>query len=124
MTTKADKILIIFLVFIAISFYIGLNQLEKPLGSYVIISVEGKEFKTLPLDKDTTYTIENGKYFNKIEIKNNSVKMIDANCIDKYCIKHSKLNSVRGAIVCLPNKVMVEIIGDSENQFEIDAFST
>ena len=37
--------------------------------------------------------------------------MTDANCPDKYCVHQNPIHSAGEVIVCLPNKLVVEITG-------------
>ncbi len=41
--------------------------------------------------------------------------MTDADCPDKICIQTGEIHQVGRNIVCLPNKVHVEIVGSSED---------
>lgn len=99
-----------------------LFQLFKSEGSKVIITVDGKEYKTLSLEEDTTYTIqhEDGQW-NTLEIKDGHVSMIGASCPDKICVKHNKIHYDDESITCLPNKVVLKVISDNES--ELDAIA-
>ena len=45
--------------------------------------------------------------------------MIDANCPDKLCVKQKSISKNNENIICLPNKVIVEV--ESEENSEYDA---
>ncbi|MDD3174818.1 MAG: NusG domain II-containing protein [Herbinix sp.] len=94
----------------------------KSDGSKVVITIDGKEFKILDLNKDMHLTIDgdNGEY-NTIEIKDGVVDMIDANCPDKICVKHNEIHYNGETIVCLPHKVVLEIEDGEENGVDIIA---
>ena len=47
--------------------------------------------------------------------------MIDADCPDKLCEYQNAISQSGETIVCLPNKVIVIVAGDDEDEF--DAFS-
>lgn len=50
--------------------------------------------------------------------------MKEADCPDKYCVKQGEINKIRQNIVCLPHKIVVEIISaDSSKQNEADAIA-
>ena len=49
---------------------------------------------------------------NQIEIKDNTVRMVQADCPDHLCVKQGKIKSEGEMIVCLPNKVTVRISGE------------
>jgi hypothetical protein len=57
---------------------------------------------------------------NTVLIKNGSVMMKKAECPDKLCVKQGEIHNKGEAIICLPNKVIIEIEGDLK---DIDAVS-
>lgn len=115
---KNDYILIGAILIIGIIVIIVIN-ITKTEGSKVLITVEGVELKTLDLNKNTTYTIDgkNGKK-NILEIKDGYVTMKDATCPDKLCVHHKSIHYNRETIVCLPNKVVFEIVDGEDNQID------
>ncbi|PWJ52373.1 hypothetical protein SAMN05216529_101548 [Faecalicatena contorta] len=121
MIKKNDLILagIILILALAAVLFITLTKKE---GGEVVVTVDGKVYKTLPLDKDTTLSIEEESgHYNVLEIKDGEVRMREANCPDKICVKHRAIHYNRESIVCLPNKVTVEIRGGKENDIDIMA---
>ena len=53
-------------------------------------------------------------------IEDNKAFMKDANCPDKICEGHSKISYKGETIVCLPHKVVIEIVTeDSENELDV-----
>lgn len=115
---KNDFILIVSLLLVSVVIIIAIN-IFKQEGSKIIISVDGKEVEILDLNRDATFSIkgENGS-FNDIEIKDGSVSMVNASCPDKICVEHRPIHYNHETIVCLPNKVVVEIIGGDENPID------
>lgn len=88
--------------------------LLKPKSNIVTIKQNGEVIYTLDLskEKDRTFEIEYEGSKNTCEIKNHEIRIIDADCPDKVCIKTGWLkNGV--PIVCLPNKLVIEF-SDSE----------
>ena len=112
---KNDVILIGCLTIITVV-VILLLYLTKTEGSKVLITVDGKEYATLELNKDTTYTVElsNGEQ-NTFVIKDGTVDMTQASCPDKLCVNHSSIHYNHETIVCLPNKVVLQIIDGQDN---------
>ncbi len=74
-------------------------------GKTVVISQNNKVLKRISLSQNTT--VELGS--NTVEIKDGSVKMISADCKNQICVNHKKISKSGESIVCLPNKVIVEI---------------
>lgn len=87
-------------------------------------NIDGKEYGTYSLDEDREIEIKTDNGNNKVEIHDKSVEMKEADCPDKYCVKQGKINKIRQNIVCLPHKIVVEIISaDSSKQNEADAIA-
>lgn len=101
---------------------LGFFFLNKKEGSAVIITVDGEIYQQTELDQNNTIKIkqDNGDY-NEVIIEDGYVWMTDADCPDKLCVKHNKIHYDHETIVCLPHKVVVEIVGGEENTVDIIA---
>ena len=125
--TKWDKYLIIIIMLISISSifymkYIATNQGEK----YVLVEVNGLEYKKITIDnnKESRYLDINTKYgYNKLEVRNGKVRVIEANCKDKLDISQGFIENTGQVIVCLPNRMVVEIKSEKTPDEKIDAGS-
>lgn len=82
----------------------------------VIIESNGKVFATYSMDECRIVDV-NGH--NTVEITPGYVRVTDADCPDKIDVKQGKITSPGSIIVCMPNKMTVRIVGESE----IDAIS-
>lgn len=113
---KADIVLFIILIALGIAVTVmSLTGAED--GSVVQISVDGKTYGVYSLNKDQTIEIKQDKSINKITIKDGHVQMSDSTCKNQICVKTGEISNTSQSIVCLPNKVMVEIIR-GEAQFD------
>ncbi|MDP4088400.1 MAG: NusG domain II-containing protein [Bacillota bacterium] len=120
---KYDFIVLFFLaaltiLSIAVPFLTAKNYAEK----LVVIQVSGKDYKSVPLNKDITIPIRNGSNYNLIVVKNNSVRVAEANCPDKLCVKDGAISKPGQVLVCLPNKVVVMIKGEDKEQIDTNSF--
>ncbi len=118
MIKKNDFILIGIILVLGIAFIIFIN-LTKKEGSKVVITVNGEEYDTLSLEEDTTYTVKgkDGSY-NTFIIKDGYVDMLEASCPDEICVKHKKIHYNNETIVCLPNKVVLEVKDSVDNSVD------
>ncbi len=118
---RNDLILAGTVLVVAIAALIFLN-LNKKEGNTVIVKVDGKVYKEFPLDVDTTYEIKgvNGGT-NLLVIENGHADIAEASCPDKICVDQKQIDKNGETIVCLPNKVVIEI--NSDTQSEIDAIA-
>lgn len=113
--TKGDKLLIVFVLILALGSmgYIrkqGLSNKDK----YVSIQVNGKEIKKIIFDDaivGNTIPIETEYGYNLIEVGDNEIRVIEADCPDKIDVKQGSISRIGETIVCLPNKLVVEIKG-------------
>lgn len=117
---RNDKILIVVLLVIALSFSFLYQYFVKEEGSRAVITVDGKEYMTLSLQENTEIMIEgtNGGT-NHLLVKNGTVEMVEATCPDLVCVHQRAICYNGESIICLPNKVIIEIVGGEEN--EVDA---
>lgn len=115
MIKRNDIKLLAVIIFIALAallvFYVTRSE-----GARVVITINGEEYKTLPLDQDTSLTIETGRgKSNTVVIKDGSVDMTEADCPDKVCVKHAPIHYNGETIVCLPHKLVLQITGGEES---------
>lgn len=117
---RYDYVIIVLVVAIALG-SLGVLAI-KPRGDYSIkyveISSENKLYKKIPLGSNTNekITLKNKLGYNEIEISNGSVRILDADCPDKICIKDGAIREPGQILVCLPNKVVVEITGEKTQE--------
>ncbi len=112
---KNEVIIIVGLIAISLigiaAFYL-FNATDQALS--VRVSRQGEVITVLPLDEDHTETFTDASGSNTLEISDGSAKMIDADCPDQICVKTHPIAHPGETIVCLPHKLVVEIItGDS-----------
>ena len=96
-------------------------------GEMVVVTVDGKNVKEIPLSENTEYKIEgtvpselhvdgnNTEYnVNVIVIKDGKCHMESANCPDKLCVEQGEISKEGEAIICLPHRVVITIEGKEE----------
>ncbi|UCF87448.1 MAG: NusG domain II-containing protein [Nitrospiraceae bacterium] len=104
--TFADKLLFLFLLVSALSGLIFVKKLF-PSGEIVKIGLDNKTVYTLPLDEDKTVSVTGPLGDSIIELKDKRVHMKKSPCPDQLCVKQGWTD--RGAIICLPNKVIISV---------------
>ena len=97
------------LISLAVYFIIEASREE---GAFIKISVSGELIKEVPLDTDREISINSGT--NILVIKDGEAYMKHASCPDGLCINQGKIHLSGERIVCLPNKVLVEVFGTEE----------
>ena len=106
---RSDIILIAVVVIIAL-FAIAYIMLTKKPGATVEISVDGNLIESFDLSEDKEYQVATDKGNNLVIIKDGTVDVIDADCPDKVCVNHVPIESAGETIICLPHKLVVEIV--------------
>lgn len=91
-------------------------------GDYVRVSVNGETVSTYSLAENAEYIINgyNGGW-NILVIKDGEASISDADCPDGLCIKQKAISASGETLCCLPNRVIVEVVSDKEN--EVDAIA-
>lgn len=88
-------------------------------GSTAVVEIDGKPAAELSLGTDTIYNVEiDGKITNTVVIENGSVYVTNSDCPDKICQNHSAINKTGESIVCLPNKVIVTVEGNTDTEID------
>lgn len=117
---KWDVVLIIIIIAASIAAY-AVFKLQSTEGSCAVITIDGADYMTLPLNKDITLRIpETGVDYNTITIKDGAVSVSDANCPDKICVNHSPISKTGETIVCLPHRLSIRITGENDSKDTID----
>jgi hypothetical protein len=113
----ADFILIVLLILAGVisSFYLYGNKYKN---KKVIVELSGKTYGIYDLNKNTIINLK-GQYSDvKINIENGYVFVSESKCPQKLCIKMGRKNKVNDVIVCIPNRLIIRIEGEEENNFE------
>lgn len=88
------------------------HSVTKEGGDFVKVTVNGQLYGTYSLKKDRTVDIvtpEAGR--NELKIERGRADMVDASCPDRLCVHQRAVSKAKETIVCLPNKVVVEVVG-------------
>lgn len=114
MLKKWDIIIIVLLICISFipELVFGLMMGKHYNATYAEITIDGKFYKKINLSEhkgDEQIDIKTVYGDNIIEIKDNSIKVLDADCKDKICIRSGFISEPGQIIVCLPHKLMIEI---------------
>lgn len=112
---RNDIALIAALFVLAIASWIVLSAV-KTGGEYAVVTVDGEEICRMTLDTDETIEVgENGTY-NTITVQDGQVFVSGASCPDKLCMAQGHKSHGGETIVCLPNKLVVSVVGGNGGQ--------
>ena len=116
---KADIVLFICLLLMGLALS-AWSFAAGGTGQQAVVTVDGQHYGTYSLFENQTIEIQQKNHLNKITIKDGTVQMTYSDCHNQVCVKDGKVRMANQSIVCLPNKVMVEITG---GEGELDAVS-
>lgn len=111
-TTIADRLLLFILILLSSSGVVFVKEI-LPKGRTVQIEADSLPVYRLPIDEEKTVSVKGPHGNTIVEIKNHKVRIIESPCPNKLCIQQGWIES--GAVVCLPNRVVV-IIGDIDSK--------
>ena len=85
--------------------------LLRPQSKSNMIKITLNKNQTIHINKENTLKIENHK-----------IRMISATCPDHLCIKQGTINKKGQSIICLPHKLIVEVVSGDEKQQDDQAY--
>lgn len=101
---KGDIILCTVIVAVAVALAVTFF-FAKAEGKTLLVKVDNKIAYEYPLDTDREIDLEH----NTAVIKDGSVFMLGADCKNQICVKSGEISKRGECIVCLPNRVILEI---------------
>lgn len=118
---RNDVILAAVIVVIAVAVLLFINA-TKVRGNRVVVKIDGVETQSYSLSENSEFEIKTGKNdenINVVVIENGKVRVTEADCPDGICKDYRPISYVGQTIICLPHKVVIEIVGESTD-IELD----
>lgn len=87
---------------------------KKEQGVRALIYKDGELIKTVSLEDVSEayeFEIRDGDSFNLIRVEEGRIRVVSASCPDKVCVNSGYISDGVMPIVCLPNKLVIEIEG-------------
>ena len=111
--TRADKILIICLFALNVILFARMDFSQRA-GSWVVIEVNHKEVKRLPLSQNQVVHVTGPIGETEVEIKDGKARVLKSPCNRKLCIKSGYIQYADRFAACLPNRVVVRVLGGTQ----------
>ena len=86
-------------------------------GGYALVTVDGEEVGCYPLAEDGRFLLNGGT--NTLVIAGGGACIEEASCPDKVCEHTGRISRTGERIVCLPNRVMVEIVSAAPHRADL-----
>ncbi len=104
--------IILFAAIMVISVVAGIVIINnRKEGLNVEISLDGEVVKIMELsDDEQEYLVNTDNGTNLIKISKGVVTVSEADCPDKVCVNHKPISLTGETIICLPHKLVIEIV--------------
>lgn len=113
MIKKAD--IVLFFILLAAGLAISWTSLNSgQAGEKVRISAGGETYGIYSLSEDRSIEVVQNGHTNNIIIEGGHVSMAYSDCANQVCVNTGSIHLAGDSIVCLPNRIMVEILGEGE----------
>ena len=116
-----NDMLLIAAILLLVSVAALMLLLTRRAGDTVVVTVNGQPWGEYSLSEDRTVEIRNGDGYNILIIEGGRAYVQQASCPDGICASHRPIEHDGESIICLPNKVVVEIRATSRKQPDIIA---
>jgi len=113
---KKKEILILAVVVVVLAaVLLVMNILGSKNDRRLVITIDGEVTQTIVLTDQTNmhFTLETPDGNNEVVITNGVVDVVSADCHNQVCVDTHSASKVFDKIVCLPHKLILEIVGDS-----------
>ena len=112
----ADMILVAALLLIGLSVFL-IGALLREDGAFAVVYIGGERVAEYALDTDGEHELNGGT--NILVIEGGRAYMRTASCPDGLCVNQGRISRTGERIVCLPSRVMVEIVGADDGILEV-----
>ena len=130
-STRKNLDIILILVLLAIAgllfaarfLYYGGGGGAGGTKAVLLVTVDGKEQGRYPLDRNNKILLGDKGWSNTLMIRDGKASVTEADCPDKICVHHAPIGRRGENIVCLPHKLVVEVVSPDEDQDGLDGIT-
>lgn len=119
---KKGDIILIFCLVVIFSFSLILinKSFITTTDKYISVQVNGEEIKKITFSKEKkVYPIRTTFGINILEVSEDGIRVIEANCPDKLDVKFGRIDKVGQAIICIPNRLVIQIKSRQNNDLDV-----
>lgn len=110
---KSDIRLIIVLLVFIMGMFIVMNATEE-VGMIAEVYYEDKLMLSVDLSVDGEYIVDGELGDVVLEVKDNKIRVKSETSPRNICSKEGFIGDSSRTLICLPNKIIVKIVGDNE----------
>lgn len=90
-------------------------------GGRVQVKVDGRVVGTYALVEEQTVPFDTDYGHNLLVIKDGKAHMEEADCPDHYCMEQGEISKTGETLVCLPHKLVVEVVSGNDADVDVVA---
>ena len=109
-----DLALVLCLLLFSLLLMLLVKKKTEP-GAYVKVTVDGVAVAELPLEENGEFSLNGGS--NVLVIKDGAAFVTYGSCPKHYCVKSGAVRLVGERIYCLPNRLVIEVLGEGDVDF-------
>ena len=121
LTTPLDRLLILLLAALAVALWLWL--LPRMEGERVVVERDGKVLYTAPLDEAREALLPGPLGDTRLAIREGKVCVLEASCPHKVCMGMGEIGRAGELLACVPNRLVIRIVGDERQEGTLDARS-
>lgn len=118
---KYDLLLIVCIIIFSVSGYFYFDRFVQEDGKLAHVYYDNQLVVTLDLKEDGTYLLKKDKYPEllddlEVEVSNGGIRISKETSPNHICSKQGATSSPTMPLVCLPNKVFVEVVAEDVSE--------
>ncbi|MBR3498476.1 MAG: NusG domain II-containing protein [Selenomonadaceae bacterium] len=106
--TRNDLILVAVLIIFSLVPPMNFDSKKK----IAVVKVGGEIVRELDLSEKKIFTVEASGGKNILEVKGGAVRVVEADCPDKICVRRGAIKNLGETIACVPHKILIEVVGE------------
>ena len=96
------------------------NSGKETASQYFLITYRDDVVNVEPFGNRPEPKLAEGTSYNLISVTDDMVVVEAADCKDQICVRHKPVSSKGESIICLPHRLVVEIVGDDISGKSLD----
>jgi hypothetical protein len=110
---KKEIVILAIVVVVLAAIMLVMNLLGGADARTLVISIDGEKTRTIALTDQTNmhFTIDTPYGYNEVVITDGVVDVVSSDCHNQICVDTHPAIKVYDKIVCLPHKLVLEIVG-------------
>ena len=121
---KSNRFWVITIGTVLLMSVVAAIALRSGSASEAIITLDGEQIRVIDLssvEKPYSITIDSEEGWNTIAVEHGRIRIIDADCPDRSCVRNGWLDGGIMPIICLPHKLVISLTSGALP--EIDAIA-